>query len=184
MSDCAGPLRSRCRECLARYNREWTARNRERTRQRKRRWREANPDKMAAARKSWSERNHQAELDKGQRYRSRKRGGYAEKIDRLAIHERDGGICGICHESVPIDAFELDHFVPVSWGGPHIAANVRVTHRHCNRSRGNRLPLVLHDPGPIPPEVAALLKDLVPGFVDCGRKGMWMVGPLPERGLR
>ena len=169
----------------AAYFREWRRRNPERARAIKKRWRDAHPEKQQAARERWSEANHQRELDKGHRYRARKRGAYVEKVDRLAIYERDGGICQLCDESVARDKFDLDHIVPISKGGPHMPSNVRLAHRSCNARRGNHFPMVFHDPGPPPPEALEMIESLSPQLLvlDCGRKGMWMVGPLPERGL-
>ncbi len=55
-------------------------------------------------------------------------------IDRLAIYERDQGVCGFCRLSVPLDDFHLDHVVPRSLGGLTVADNLRVAHRRCNQA--------------------------------------------------
>lgn len=63
---------------------------------------------------------------------------------RLAIYERDGWVCQICHEPVdrdgePTGAWfpSLDHVTPRSLGGGDDDDNLRLAHRWCNSVRGN-----------------------------------------------
>lgn len=63
-----------------------------------------------------------------------------EPINRSAIYERDGGVCGICHRKVSARSFSLDHIWPLSKGGPHKRSNIRLAHTICNKRRGNRGP--------------------------------------------
>jgi 5-methylcytosine-specific restriction endonuclease McrA len=58
-------------------------------------------------------------------------------IDREAIFERDGWLCGICGEPVEADDATLDHIVPISLGGADEASNVRLAHSLCNSRRGD-----------------------------------------------
>ncbi len=53
-------------------------------------------------------------------------------VDRDKIYERDQGICHICSQTVSRDNFHLDHIVPLYNGGTHVAANIKIAHRHCN----------------------------------------------------
>ena len=64
---------------------------------------------------------------------------------RVAIFERDGWKCGICHRKVDrtlrhpdAAAPSLDHIIPVAEGGTNEAANLRLVHLRCNLSRRNR----------------------------------------------
>lgn len=68
-----------------------------------------------------------------------------ERIDSAAIFERDGWVCGICE--LPVDqaapfpdpgSATLDHVVPMSRGGAHVAANVQLAHFYCNTVKGAR----------------------------------------------
>jgi 5-methylcytosine-specific restriction endonuclease McrA len=68
--------------------------------------------------------------------KSRMRGLPTEKVDRLAIFDRDGGKCHICGGRADRNAFHLDHLIPVVDGGGFVAANLRVSHPSCNMSRG------------------------------------------------
>lgn len=60
------------------------------------------------------------------------------------IAERDGWVCSICGEDVPKKfgnygrAPSLDHIIPISRGGLHIAENLALAHKACNSSKGNR----------------------------------------------
>lgn len=58
-------------------------------------------------------------------------------IDREAIFERDGWLCGICGEPVERADATLDHIVPVSLGGADEPENVRLAHSLCNSRRGD-----------------------------------------------
>lgn len=60
-----------------------------------------------------------------------------EPIDREAIFERDGWICGICREPVDTGDATLDHIVPISLGGADEPSNVRLAHSLCNSRRGD-----------------------------------------------
>jgi hypothetical protein len=68
-----------------------------------------------------------------------------ETFPRMEIFERDGWMCGICHD--PIDpslrhpdrrAASVDHIVPLARGGEHSRQNVQAAHWDCNSARGAR----------------------------------------------
>jgi hypothetical protein len=47
--------------------------------------------------------------------------------------------CAICNQIIQtIDDSELDHIEPYSLGGKTTEKNARLTHRYCNRQRGNK----------------------------------------------
>lgn len=69
-----------------------------------------------------------------------------ERIDRHQIYARDGWICGIC--ALPVDrstvypdpgSASLDHIIPMSRGGGHVASNVQLAHVYCNSVKGARM---------------------------------------------
>ena len=91
------------------------------------------------------ERKRRDDLARAKRRRALTRGADAELIDRWAVGERDGWRCGICLKPVNpalkwphLMSQSLDHVVPLIEGGHHVTANVRITHVHCNASRGAR----------------------------------------------
>lgn len=49
--------------------------------------------------------------------------------------ERDGGICGICHEAVSFGAMQADHIIQRCLGGTDDLDNLRTTHKACNNGR-------------------------------------------------
>ena len=84
----------------------------------------------------------------GSRHESRAAayGVRAEKVDRLAVFERDDWVCGICGDRVdPMIAYpspwspSLDHVVPSSRGGEHVESNCQCSHLVCNVSKCDRL---------------------------------------------
>lgn len=78
-------------------------------------------------------------------YRARRSGATTERVDVLAIYERDRWRCGLCRRLIdkrlahphPLSR-SLDHIVPLSLGGSHSAANLQAAHLKCNVAKGNR----------------------------------------------
>lgn len=77
------------------------------------------------------------------RRRARIKGSVVERIDRSAIYKRDSGRCHICGAKVSRKVWHLDHLIPVSLGGPHVASNVAVACPGCNQKRSNTGPAQL-----------------------------------------
>jgi hypothetical protein len=72
--------------------------------------------------------------------------GRVERIDPLAVYERDGWVCQLCTK--PLDrelrhpdpgSPSLDHRIPLVAGGRHEVANVWTAHLRCNLRKGARL---------------------------------------------
>ena len=84
----------------------------------------------------------------GRRRAARMKVARKAPVDREAVFERDGWLCGICGESVRREDATLDHIVPIARGGTHEPSNVRLAHGLCNSRRGARLddsPLLRRD---------------------------------------
>lgn len=104
------------------------------------RFREAgclSPEARERQRLYWQEKNR--------RRRAAKRGGASEPYTLVQIAERDGHRCGLCGDSVPMDAKvpdalapTIDHITPVSRGGDDTKANVQLAHFRCNSVKGAR----------------------------------------------
>lgn len=69
--------------------------------------------------------------------------GKVEDVDPLRVFDRDRWKCHLCGRKVDrmlpgIDRLgpTLDHLVPLSEGGEHSYANVRLAHRSCNSGKG------------------------------------------------
>lgn len=79
------------------------------------------------------------------RRRAKRAGAEHERVLKSVVFMRDKGRCGICRKKIdrflpypdPMSA-SLDHVVPISQGGAHTYANVRITHLSCNVVRSNR----------------------------------------------
>lgn len=83
--------------------------------------------------------------DAEHRRRAASTGEHSERVDTSQIYERDGWRCGICRKRVDRrlawphpKSPSLDHVVPISEGGAHTKANVRLAHLTCNTARGAR----------------------------------------------
>jgi 5-methylcytosine-specific restriction endonuclease McrA len=73
--------------------------------------------------------------------RMRESGAEVERFTPMEIFARDKWRCGVCGKRVPkvkhpdpLSA-SLDHVIPLSEGGPHTRANVRLAHLICNSVR-------------------------------------------------
>jgi len=81
-----------------------------------------------------------------QAYRQRRRaslraaeGSYThEQIQEQ--YERQKGRCYYCHEKVALNAFHVDHVIPLSRGGSNDISNIVVSCATCNLSKHNKLP--------------------------------------------
>lgn len=76
---------------------------------------------------------------------ARMRNAYIEQVDPLEIAKRDKYKCHICRKRVNMNlhyydkySATMDHLIPLSLGGDHTHANMRLAHRTCNSSKGNR----------------------------------------------
>jgi len=87
-----------------------------------------------------------ADRDRDHRKRARKKqAATGAPVRRDEIAARDKYRCGICRQKVdmvlawphPMSP-SLDHIDPLSLGGPHDPANVRLAHLQCNVARSNR----------------------------------------------
>lgn len=125
--------------------RDSVERNRDKRRQAERERYRANPEAHVAKVMAWRQKNREKCADTEARRRARIRcAPEIESIDRLEIYDRDGGRCHICGKKVSARSFHLDHLVPISKGGTHTRANVRIAHAFCNQSRNaGRLPAQL-----------------------------------------
>ena len=77
------------------------------------------------------------------RKRARAYGVAYESFNRNEVFDRDGWICGICHEPINkrlsfpnMMSVSLDHIVPMFHGGPHTQANSQASHFICNSTKG------------------------------------------------
>jgi 5-methylcytosine-specific restriction endonuclease McrA len=85
---------------------------------------------------------------------ARTHGIQSEKVDYLASAERDGWRCYMCGEAIVRADLQIDHVLPLHVGGPHIASNLRATHRWCNLRKGRKLWPLASSPGASPPPPA------------------------------
>lgn len=80
------------------------------------------------------------------RQRMAGKNGRVERIDPLAIYERDGWTCQLCQQPVDrtlvhpdLASPSLDHRVALAAGGPHTEDNVWTAHLGCNIRKGARV---------------------------------------------
>lgn len=122
--------------------------------------RRADPAKKAAddaLKREWIAANQDKRADNEARRRAAIKTATVEKVSRLVVWERDGGICYICDLPADPARWHLDHTVPINVGGPHSYANVAVSHPSCNMRKHG------HDPRTEGSPYAYLLTKVSPG---------------------
>jgi 5-methylcytosine-specific restriction endonuclease McrA len=148
----------RCFAARAAAKRRWRERNRERRRRTDAQWRERNRAALREATRrrfrddppahyrrlaryyaTHPEKRSQLSRQASARRRARIVAATVGRVDYAAIWERDAGCCQICHTPVAAREVHFDHRIPLSKGGAHTMANVRVTHARCNLRKGARL---------------------------------------------
>ena len=79
------------------------------------------------------------------RRRARKKNARTETVYLEIIAKRDKYKCHICRKRVNMNlevaqqhSATMDHLIPLSLGGDHSYANIRLAHRSCNSKKGNR----------------------------------------------
>lgn len=125
--------------------------------------RKANPEKYREWERTKRERHAEAIKERQRIYYENNPGVYerhrAARRARLAnvehqpytrreIYERDGGACRGCSKALPNEkgAFQIDHIVPISLGGPDTPANVQLMCPKCNRAKWATLEGQIHMP--------------------------------------
>lgn len=79
-------------------------------------------------------------LDVYNRRRARKRDATIEHFTRDEIIERDHSTCHLCGKLCEPEEIHLDHVIPLSKGGEHSRANVKVACADCNIHKGASMP--------------------------------------------
>ena len=87
----------------------------------------------------WGKAHREKRAEARQRRRARERNApRIEKIDRMAIIERDKWTCYLCGIVCTLKNVTLDHVVSLFHGGSHTADNLRVACKPCNISKGKK----------------------------------------------
>lgn len=81
-----------------------------------------------------------AQRDRGARHRARKLNATIEHFTRHEIIDRDHSTCHICGKQCQPENIHLDHVIPLSKGGEHSRANVKVACAPCNIRKSDTMP--------------------------------------------
>lgn len=122
------------------YARDWVAKNRDQHALAVQRWTENNRDKRRAIGRAYAKRNPLTVRVKNQNRRARLRDapGKFTKADARKQYEQQGGRCYWC--KLPLEAYHLDHKIPLAKGGTNHPDNIVCACPSCNLSKGDLLP--------------------------------------------
>lgn len=128
------------RESNLRNKREYYQKHKERIKAYQAKYRAENAEKRSETDRKYRQ-THREECNLKSRARAAKVKG---KVVKEEITNWGIGYCGICDE--PLGEFtELDHIKPLSRGGRHVADNLQLTHRSCNRKKRNQIGFTLSE---------------------------------------
>ena len=106
-----------------------------------RNWKKANKAKESEYHKKWKRNNKDTVLAGDMRRRARRRNApVIENVSRMAVYERDNGICYLCDKPVALEDLHIDHVIPLSRNGEHSYRNMKTAHAECNLRKGTKLP--------------------------------------------
>ena len=153
-------LRAFCRECKRAIDKQYRQENAEKEKARQKKWREENPEygkkwrednpeydkKSKAYQKKWFENNR----EKARLYYQKRRALLAEATTEHFTHEdlldfwSENKInykeCFYCEKEMSEGPEHIDHYYPLSKGGPHERANLRPSCAHCNLVKSAKQP--------------------------------------------
>ncbi len=95
--------------------------------------------KLSRSLEAVRKRDKKSKLSVRQRVRAMNLGIVYEVVLLVEIFRKDRGMCYLCKKWVQPRKASMDHEVPLSKGGVHLYANVRLTHLKCNLRKGSRM---------------------------------------------
>jgi len=144
-------LDSYCKPCNNKQTIDYRKANREKRNAADRKRYARNPEKGRERSKSWQKANPEKIMARRNRYRAKKSGNHFEFYTLQQVFETYGTNCYLCDMPINFNVsgavnnnpqwhsgFHLDHFIPISKGGPDTLENVRPSHAWCNQSKGTK----------------------------------------------
>jgi 5-methylcytosine-specific restriction endonuclease McrA len=105
----------------------------------RRRYYEAHPAECRERVAAWKRANPEKVREQRRRSYARRKGAWrVDPVTRTYVIARDGGRCHLCGKRPRLRDLTIDHVVPISRGGAHVAENMRVACRSCNCRKGAR----------------------------------------------
>jgi 5-methylcytosine-specific restriction endonuclease McrA len=144
-------LNPRCKQCISDYNQK----NKDTLIQRSIDWRNSNRERFNEYRLEYNKKNKN-KINEISRISRRKRralklqNGF-EKYSESQVINKYGIICYLCNKEIDLSAarrvgvngwelgLHIDHFIPLSKGGPDTLENVRPTHGLCNVKKSHMI---------------------------------------------
>jgi hypothetical protein len=159
--DCRDGRRPDCKDCRRRAVNAYRIANDDAIRERKRlayladpaptkarsqAWRDANRDAHTAYARAWYEAHRDEAATHTAKRKALKRQVEHKPYTRREIYDRDGGRCRLCGVELrfALNAFHIDHIVPLVLRGPDTPANVQLACPTCNRKKSANLSGQIH----------------------------------------
>ena len=135
----------------------WAVKNPEKVSISNKAWRQANPEKERRRKIIWLEENKERCFTRKKAYLEKNKERYRiHCINRRASERASGKLstdltrklmalqnktCAYCPSNLTITGYHLDHYIPLSLGGPNTDDNIRLACPSCNLSKNDTHPL-------------------------------------------
>lgn len=77
-----------------------------------------------------------AEIKNGNKPERRSHAYSLDIITELYIRQNE--VCPICTQKIPYGAWQVDHKIPVAYGGGNEISNLQLVHSHCNQEKKDK----------------------------------------------
>lgn len=135
-----------CHECVSEYNQKWYKLNKDRAYSRQRRWVLENTERHryllrrsadASRERGRDEYNlYMRSVNSSRRKKLASGDSFGEMTEWIKYQAKACFYCGDYCEN----EFHIDHFVPISRGGPHKISNLVISCPTCNMRKGSMMP--------------------------------------------
>lgn len=122
------------RDSNLRSARKYYQKNKKRIKEYQAKYRANNPEKRYDTDRKYRQ-THRDECNLKSRARASRVKG---KVIKEEITNWGTGLCGICDELLN-GSYEIDHILPLNKGGEHIADNLQLAHKTCNRRKKDKI---------------------------------------------
>jgi len=125
-----------------RKRKEYTERNKDSKKEYDKRYRKDNREKVNKNSREWTKNNKSKRSAISQNYKAKRRAIKKEGMSSIELMEWKKSQQKVCHwcQVECEESFHVDHYIPLSKGGKHIASNLVISCASCNVRKNNKMP--------------------------------------------
>ena len=145
-------LKSYCKTCSNKINKQWQKANPEKVKAKNNVWRKANRTKANATSSAWHKANPSSAIKRNHKRKALKLGNGFEEYSHEQIFKLYGTNCYLCDMPINLkvsgksgsnpqwrSGLHIEHFIDIALGGPDTLENVRPSHAWCNLTKAPKI---------------------------------------------